>query len=113
MGWDPLTATLERWFADAWTRGMHRTAIDLAWIVSALRDPSLTVSPGLRVLLDVADDGAEDHEPSEALTDGLLAAVALELRRSIERFGRTGEPAATYVVRRVTGAAAGFPGRSP
>lgn len=109
MGWDPLTHTLERWFADAWTRGMHRTAIDLAWIVAALRDPSLTVCAGLQTLLDVADESADELEPSEALADGILAALAIELRRSIERFGRLAEPAARY---RLRVAAAVSPGRS-
>lgn len=116
MGWDPLTSSLERWFADAWSRGLHATALDLAWIVATLRHPGLTVSPGLRMLLDSAAAGAaEDPKPSEVLPDPILAAVAHELRQACERHARLHEPAAGYrpQIRRVlTDAAAWSPARS-
>jgi hypothetical protein len=104
MGWGPLIGSLERWFADAWCRGLIPVAVDLAWIVSTLRDPSLTVSPGLRVLLDAADDGASGSEPSESLPDALIASVASDLRRTIERHGRIQEPSAGYVAEVLRGA---------
>lgn len=106
MGWEPLTISLERWFADAWTRGLHDAAHDLAWVVATLRHPNLTVSPALRALLDLVAEGAAGAEPPEALPDEVLAAVAADLRGTIERHGRVEEARSRYRARRVRAAGA-------
>lgn len=111
MGWEPLTASLERWFADAWTRGLHPAAEDLAWIIAMLRHPRLTVTPGLRAVLDATADGSTDDDPSEALADDVIEGLATELRRAIERHGRVGERRRTY--RLVRDAADASRARSP
>lgn len=122
MGWEPLLISLEAWFADAWARGMHPTATDLAWLVATLRHPALTVSPGLKVVLEAAareptgypDDplGRADAGDGPELSDEALIAVSTELRRAVERHGRLGEAPARYRTG-IRAAAAGCRVRSP
>lgn len=113
MGWEPFTSSLEAWFAEAWTRGLTGTATDLAWVVAMLRHPALTVSPGLRAILDAADDGADQAEPPEVLPDALLMELARELRATVARHARLHEPPARYRRARLRAAADVCPARSP
>jgi hypothetical protein len=99
MGWDSFTDALERWFADAWSRGLMDAAEDLAWTVSALKAPRFTVSPGLRMLLEAAPQEPVEDEASEVLADHVLVSLAQELRRTVARHGKLQEGSRPYRLR--------------
>ena len=96
MGWERLVASLEALFADAWSRGLIGAATDLAWSVATLGDPAVTVTPALRRFLDLVDAEPPDGSGAATTPPETLEALAIELRRILERHARLEEPAARY-----------------
>lgn len=97
MGWDRFESSLRDLFAEAWSRDLMESAVDLAWIVATLRHPDLRVTPGLRALLDVIE-ATPGHPPaSGSLPPQVLRAVATELRHVVSRHSHTGEQVGAYV----------------
>lgn len=96
MGWEHLSGALSHWFAEAWARGLTGAAVDLAWIVSMLEHPQVTVTPGMRILLDSTNEGhAAQDGPSEITTEQLQS-LSAHLRRALEEQGRLGEAPLPY-----------------